>query len=64
MSDLLGERAMQLAGAAALLLGWRPDEFWSATPAELSAALGAEFNGGGGADRDTLADLIRRFPDE
>jgi hypothetical protein len=35
----LGERAVALSGVAARLLGWRPDEFWSATPAELAAAL-------------------------
>ncbi|MEA3036024.1 MAG: hypothetical protein QOH04_1789 [Sphingomonadales bacterium] len=35
------EAASQLAGAAALLLGWRPVEFWSATPAELAAVLTA-----------------------
>ena len=34
-----GERANLLAGVAARLLGWRPDEFWRATPAELAAAL-------------------------
>jgi uncharacterized phage protein (TIGR02216 family) len=40
MADF-AEAASRLAGAAALLLGWRPDEFWSATPAELAAVLGA-----------------------
>ena len=29
--------ATRLAGLAALALGWRPDEFWRATPAELAA---------------------------
>ena len=28
--------ARRLAGAAAQLLGWRPDDFWDATPAELA----------------------------
>ena len=27
------------AGVAGLLLGWRPDEFWRSTPAELAAIL-------------------------
>ena len=35
-----GPRAVLLAGLAARLLGWRPAEFWAATPAELAAALG------------------------
>jgi hypothetical protein len=34
-----GEQASKLAGLAARLLGWRPGEFWAATPAELAAAL-------------------------
>ena len=34
-----GERAALLSGMAARLLGWRPEEFWQATPAELAAVL-------------------------
>jgi hypothetical protein len=30
-----------LAGLAGALLGWRPHEFWRATPAELAAVLDA-----------------------
>ncbi|KQN00862.1 hypothetical protein ASE85_09590 [Sphingobium sp. Leaf26] len=33
--------AGRLAGVAGWLLGWRPDEFWRATPAELAAVLRA-----------------------
>ena len=33
--------AVQLFGQCALLLGWRPDEFWKATPAELACILQA-----------------------
>lgn len=33
-------RAAELAGAAGALLGWSPDRFWAATPAELAAVLG------------------------
>ena len=33
--------AARLAGVAGWLLGWRPDEFWRATPAELEAVLRA-----------------------
>ena len=34
-----GAGARRLAGLAARLLGWRPTEFWAATPAELAAAI-------------------------
>jgi uncharacterized phage protein (TIGR02216 family) len=47
------------------LLGWRPDEFWRATPAELAAVLEALTGGGGGepASRADLERLERMFPD-
>lgn len=60
---MFGERAVVLAGLAARLLGWRPDEFWNATPAEMAAALG----GGEVVEPvagDELAALLSRFPDE
>jgi hypothetical protein len=34
------EVATRLAPLAARVLGWRPDEFWAATPAELALSLG------------------------
>lgn len=39
MSESFGAGALRLSGWAARLLGWRPPEFWAATPAELAAAL-------------------------
>ena len=50
-----------MAGA---LLGWRPDEFWTATPAELAAVLTAL----AGDDRpagsvEDIARLKEMFPD-
>jgi Phage tail assembly chaperone protein, TAC len=33
--------AVILCGHCALLLGWRPAEFWNATPAELACVLNA-----------------------
>ena len=33
------EGAARLAGAVPAMLGWRPDEFWAATPAEVAAIL-------------------------
>lgn len=35
-----GAQAVRLAHLAARTLGWRPAEFWSATPVELATALG------------------------
>jgi uncharacterized phage protein (TIGR02216 family) len=46
------------------LLGWRPEEFWKATPAELAAVLGALGGpSGDGVDAGDLARLMERFPD-
>jgi uncharacterized phage protein (TIGR02216 family) len=57
-----GEVAATLAGIAGQLLGWRPDEFWSATPAELSVALRPLVTCEA-PDRKTFEELRRRFPD-
>lgn len=56
--------AGRLAGLAGALLGWRPDEFWNATPAELGAvleALGGERGATAGAG--DVARLKEMFPD-
>lgn len=58
-----GEAAAKLAGAAAMLLGWRPADFWDSTPAELAAALQLPGDAEG-PDQDKLAELMRRFPDK
>lgn len=39
MSERFGAAAQRHFGLAARLLGWRPLDFWNATPAELVAAL-------------------------
>ena len=39
------------AGWPRALLGWRPDEFWDATPAELAAVAGRTPSGGAAAPR-------------
>ncbi|HEX8307905.1 MAG TPA: phage tail assembly chaperone [Allosphingosinicella sp.] len=58
------ESSARLAGLAGALLGWRPEEFWRATPAELGAVLGAlagpDEEPAGRAD---LERLMQRFPD-
>ena len=57
-----GERAATLSGVAARMLGWRPDEFWAATPAELATA----FQDGPvePVAGDELRRLMARFPDK
>lgn len=60
-----GAGAARLAGAAAVLLGWRPREFWDATPAEMMTALGGGSDAGGEpADRATLGALLALYPDD
>ena len=61
---MFSEAAGRLAGLAGALLGWRPDEFWRATPAELAAVLGALAGGDvAPVTGDELARLKERFPD-
>ena len=59
-----GEVAIRLCGAAATLLGWRPDEFWNATPLELATAFGCSDSGTEAPDAATIDELRRRFPDQ
>lgn len=54
------DAARTLAGVSALALGWRPDEFWRATPDELTAALGEL---AAPLDGEALAALRAQFPD-
>ncbi len=56
--------ATRLAGLAGALLGWRPAEFWAATPAELATAL-APFAPEPAAPPDpaAIAALRARHPD-
>jgi hypothetical protein len=57
--------AARLAGLAGALLGWRPDEFWRATPAELASVVRAMV-GERAAEPVTAAELERLrdlFPD-
>lgn len=58
--------AARLAGVAGWLLGWRPDEFWRSTPAELEAVLRAargEEEPDRGMDSGELERLRRVMPD-
>jgi len=62
------DAARLLAGQAGLLLGWRPEEFWRATPDELNDALAplTAMGGTGPAmpDPATLTRLKEMHPDE
>ena len=58
------ESAVRLAGVSAMLLGWRPDEFWRATPEDLATVFAA-MTGEQDAPPDAaaLAQLMEQFPD-
>lgn len=62
--DWWGAGAAKLSGQVALLLGWSPDRFWSATPEELSTILAAAQPATGeGIDRRTLNSLMEQDRD-
>ena len=64
MSDRFGAAAARLYSAAAALLGWRPDEFWNATPAELALALHSPTDPADAPDPVVIEGLRQRFPDQ
>ena len=45
---------------AARLLGWTPDTFWNATPAELAASIGPVEQADAPPSRDEIAAMIER----
>lgn len=56
--------AIRLGGMAAVILGWRPDDFWRATPAELESVLAVIAPPGEAAgDAALVARLKEIFPD-
>lgn len=64
MSDTFAASARTLAGQTALLLGWRPPEFWAATPAELAAIFAAKADlAPRGVGRDDFTELLERDRD-
>ena len=60
---MFGEAARRLAGAAATLLGWTPDIFWKATPAELCDALMPPATAAEPPSQAAIDALMARFPD-
>lgn len=61
----LGPAAVTLAGVMARVAGWRPDDFWAATPADVRAVLAgwAEPDVDASFDGPALAAMMERFPD-
>ncbi len=65
MSAAFGPGAVRLGGLMARLAGWRPGEFWGATPAEAAAVLAGwveDDAAAAGVDRDALAAMMEAFP--
>jgi uncharacterized phage protein (TIGR02216 family) len=59
-----GQAAGRLAGFAGAALGWSPDAFWRATPAELAAVVAAlAGDAATPADAATIRRLREAFPD-
>lgn len=59
------DTARRLAHLAAVAMGWRPGEFWTATPAELVTALGLDApSDDRPADTAMLRGLMEQYPDE
>ena len=56
--------AARLAGLAGVLFGWRPDDFWRATPDELAALMHALApEDGAPPDAGLIARLQEAYPD-
>jgi hypothetical protein len=61
---IFADTAVRLCGQCALLLGWRPTEFWNATPAELACVLNAvTAQTEAPPDAHDLQTLMELFPD-
>ena len=63
MSQTFADSARRLAGAIPRALGWRPHEFWRATPAELAAILSDGAPAGDPLSRGEMAALMERDGD-
>lgn len=56
--------AARLAGAMTVLFGWRPGDFWEATPAEIATVFEAMAGeGDAAACALDLARMMEEFPD-
>ena len=66
MSASFAAASGRLAGLAGAVLGWTPDTFWHATPAELAvvvAVLTGSDPGVAPPDAATIARMQEAFPD-
>src|SRR5690606_36361316 len=63
MSERFADSARRHAGLVPRALGWRPGEFWEATPAELAAILFDETDAAAPLSRSELAALMERDSD-
>ena len=59
-----GLAARRLGGMAAQLLGWTPDTFWNATPAEYRDALMPPGEASEPPSKAAIDALMTRFPDQ
>ena len=58
------DNAARLCGKSALLLGWHPADFWSATPQELQCVLAAMApQDEAPPDAESIDKLREQFPD-
>lgn len=55
--------AARLAHWASALLRWTPEQFWTATPAEVGLAIAPPGEAEDAPDRALVAALMARFPD-
>lgn len=62
MTACFSDGAPRCCALAARFLGWRPAEFWAATPAELAMALAApdELAASPPPSRETIARMMER----
>ena len=62
MSETFGETARRLNCIAAQALGWRPTEFWNATPTELAISLSdpRECETGVAPSRNQITQMMER----
>ncbi|WP_414713829.1 phage tail assembly chaperone [Sphingomonas sp.] len=64
LGEDFGGAAARLAGFAAVALGWSPDAFWRATPAELAGVVAVLAGDAATAlDQRGVAALMEAFPD-
>ena len=58
------EAARAAVRVAAALLGWPPEVFWAATPADLRNALGIDLAAETPGDATLLSRMMEAFPDD